>query len=139
MGSRGPASKKGTSLKFTPGVPDAPEWLDEVAREEYARVSAEMEKAGRDYLQQVDLSDLLTYAQGYSDVARLTVKVRETGETLQSARGGFYPNPDNNALQMAYNRMKAAAGRLGFSPSDRNRIGSKATGKQRDDPLSNFV
>lgn len=139
MGSRGPASKKPTTLKFTPGVPTAPAWLDDVARAEYARVSAEMERAGRDYLQQVDLSDLVTYSQGFADVARLTLVVRDEGETLISLKGGAYPNPNNNALQMAYNRMKAAAGRLGFSPSDRNRIGSKGTGKSKADPLDSFV
>lgn len=139
MGSRGPTAKGATSLKFSPGVPPAPDFLDDVARAEYARVSEEMEKAGRDYLQQVDLSDLITYAQGYSDVARLTLVVRDEGESLTSLKGGVYPNPNNNALQMAYNRMKAAASRLGFSPSDRNRIGNKSGGKNKSDPLDKFV
>lgn len=98
-----------------------------------------MEQAGRDYLQQVDMAHLMTYAQSYSDVCRLTKIVRQQGESLLSSKGGMYPNPNNNALQMAYNRMKVAAGALGFSPSDRNRIGSKSVSKAKADPVGEFV
>lgn len=139
MGSRGPAAKGASSIKFAPGVPEAPEHLDDIARAEYTRVAEQMDQAGRDYLQQVDMAHLMTYAQSYADVCRLTKVVRTEGESLLSAKGGMYPNPNNNALQMAYNRMKVAAAALGFSPSDRNRIGNKTAGKAKADPLGEFV
>lgn len=140
MGSRGPSSKAGKSgIKFAVGVPEAPAHLDDAAKAEYARVAALMEEAGPDYLQQVDMSFLCQYAQAWSDVLRLTPIVRQEGEALTSDKGNLYPNPRNNALQMAYNRLKVAASALGFSPSDRNRIGSKSKGSAKSDPLGEFV
>lgn len=129
---------KKPSVKFAPGVPPAPDYLDDIAKAEYARTAELMQQAGADYLQQVDCAFLAQYAQAYSDVRRLTPIVREEGEAITSDKGNLYPNPRNNALQMAYNRMKIAADALGFSPSARNRIGSKTNSKKRN-PLEGFV
>lgn len=141
MGSRGPSPTPPDSIKFGPGVPPPPGWLSEDAVDEYVRVAAQLEIAGNAYLQQVDMSDLCTYAQAYADVCRLSGLVRGQGESLTSDKGNLYPNPNNNALSMAYTRMKNAAARLGFSPADRARISGRGKGLAgpKDDPLGAFV
>lgn len=136
---RGTPKTPDKPVRFSPGVPPPPPWLDEAAIGEYQRVAGQLEVAGDAYLQQVDMSDLSTYAQAYSDVVRLTPLVRAEGEALTSDKGNLYPNPRNNALQMAYNRMSKAAARLGFSPTDRARIGKKTGGKGKDDPLKDYI
>lgn len=137
--SRGtPKTPPEKPVRFAPGVPPPPPWLDENAVAEYERVAEQLEIAGDAYLQQVDMSDLSTYSQAYSDVIRLTPIVRVEGEALTSDKGNLYPNPRNNALQMAYNRMSKAAARLGFSPTDRARIGKK-NGAKKTGALSGFV
>lgn len=122
-------------VRFSPGVPPPPPDLDDAGRAEYERVAKEAEEN----LQQVDASDLFTYAQGFSDVMRLTRLVREQGESLTSDKGNLYPNPNNNALQMAYTRMSKAADKLRFNPKSRDQGKTGKTGKGKDDPLGNFL
>lgn len=123
MGARGPHSKTKKTLAFTPGVPPPPAWLDAAAVKEYHRVTREIAKTDPDCLQQVDMAVLSQYAQASSDIARLTLVVREEGETLSNPeKGTKYPNPNNNALQMAIGRQEKAASKLGFSPADRARL-----------------
>lgn len=142
MGARGPLPKgRKPALKFAPGVPPPPAWLDATARAEYARVVEEL-AANPDHLQQVDMSVISTYAQAYSDVCRLTRDVRKEGETLVSAtKGTSYLNPKVGALSAAYNRMREAAAKLAFSPVDRMRMSGKGggTGKKGTGELDAFV
>ena len=70
---------------------------------------------------------------------RLTKLVREQGgESLKSDKGNYYPNPTNNALQMAYNRMLDAGDKLRFSPKSRDQ-GKKTGAKGKEDPLGKFI
>ncbi len=123
MGARGPTSKGKKSLAFTPGVPPPPDNLDAVAVAEYNRYAAELASKDADILQQVDMAYLSIYAQGFSDWKRLTVLVREQGETLNNPeKGTMYPNPNNNAKSMAQSAMEKALSKLAGSPADRARL-----------------
>lgn len=138
MGSRGPLPKTKDAIRFLPGVPAAPCWLDADARREYVRIAKLLTG---DHLQQVDLSTLSTYAQAYADVKRLTKQVREEGETLTSkTKGTSYLNPKCSALSAAYNRMRESATKLMFSPADRARGSGRATKpSSTEDPVSRYV
>ena len=135
MGTRGPtptptkilklrgsrrANRNKAEPKFTEGMVEPPNWLDDMARNEWSRCIAELESVN--ILQRVDMAVLATYCQAYSDVARLTIKVRIDGETLISNSGNPYMNPDFNILSAAYARMERSSAKLGFSPSDRARL-----------------
>lgn len=119
MASRGPVSQKKPTLVFEAGVPAAPDWLDDDAKAEFARVVAIIAEVPG-HLQQVDFSTLNTYSQAFSDVKRLTVEVR--GKEMVQGSKGPYLNPLCNALAQSHNRMREAAARLGFSPADRARV-----------------
>lgn len=138
---RGPRkTTRKPSLKFPPGVPPAPGFLDADAVKEYERVVGLL-AATPDHLQQVDAACLATYAQAYADVGRLTRDVRKEGETLVSeAKGTSYLNPKCSALSAAHNRLRESAAKLAFSPYDRARAGTKpAAGVSASNPLAGFI
>lgn len=138
MGARGPLPEAKPTVNFRPGVPSAPSWLDPVAKREYKRVVRLLaERPG--HLQQVDMAVLCTYAQGYSDVVRLTLDVRREGESLSGAKGGSYLNPKCSALAQAHNRMREAQAKLGFSPGDRARTSAKGVRDGAPSPLAGFI
>ena len=135
MGTRGPtptptkilklrgsrrANRNKVEPKFTEGMVEPPNWLDGDAKNEWDRVVVELQAIN--ILQRVDMAVLATYCQAYSDVARLTEKVRRAGETLISTAGNPYLNPDFNVLSVAYTRLERSVAKLGFSPSDRARL-----------------
>lgn len=140
MGARGPARKTPTPhARTTAGVPPAPPWLDEVAAEEYHRVAKELTEAEVD-IQHVDMAILSLYAQSYSDVMQLTLDLREEGVVTETKRGTPVSNPKVTALNGAYNRLRHAAMRLGFSPLDRLRVPIVKEGEDgEDDGLKDFL
>ena len=137
MGSRGPMPKASAPvLQFRLGVPPPPDWLDEGAKAEYQRAAAELDAAGT-ALQQVDFAVLCAYAQAYSDLARLTKEIRDKGEVVEGYNGPI-ANPLIRTLALAFQTLRATAQKLGFSPSDRGRIGGKAPGSGKN-PLNEFI
>lgn len=137
MGRRGPAPKDKTLrlCDYKAGVPIAPDWIDEEAREEYDRIT-EILLASGDGLALVDMSALAGYAQAYSDVKRLTAIVRLEGETLMSDKGNAYLNPTMTALSMAHTRLLKYTSKLGFSPSDRSHITVPTNAKRKENPIA---
>lgn len=139
MGLRGPASKKkeAASIKFRPGVPAPPSWLNAAGKAEYIRAAAELEAADG-ALQQVDLAALANYAQAYADVARLMVKIRREGEVTAGVQGPV-TNPRIRALAGAQRMLLASMAKLGFSPADRARVPKSAATGKPDNAFASFV
>lgn len=130
-----------SALKFPAGVPNAPPHLDAAARDEYSRI-VELLAAVPDHLQAVDLGVVATYAQAWADVCRIAPVVRSEGEVLVNAvKGTSYINPRLSALSQARNAMFEAAKRLGFSPVDRARAGTRpaGSGSAPSSPLMGFL
>lgn len=125
MGSRGKAPEIKPTVQFRPGVPPAPAWLDDTARTEYDRARDEIEAAGMNAILQTDAAVLATYAQAYSDVSRLTVAIREEGETVRQPNGVICVSPKAHLLAAAQRQLLAGITRLGFSPKDRKTKFSK--------------
>ena len=138
MGSRGPAPKaKAGTIKFRAGVPPAPPWLDDDAKAEYARAAEELEAAEAS-VQQPDMAVLARYAQAYSDVARLTQKIRDEGEVTMGVQGPV-ANPRLRALSLAHRTLAETCQKLGFSPADRARVPKAAASSKPDNAFANFV
>lgn len=130
MGSRGPAPKgKGATIKFRPGVPPAPDHLDEDAVAEYNRAAEELEAADAS-LQQMDMTALAAYAQAYSDVRRYTIALRGK-ETITTAQGEI-ANPLLRFLNQAHMTLRATSAKLGFSPADRARVPKAAASSKSE-------
>lgn len=137
MGSRGPVSKRTTEVRFALGVPKPSSRLSELARGEYVRAVELCREAGRE-LQQPDMAVLESYASSWAEAWDLDKRVG-ADHVLDAPNGYKYANPLVSLREQAWKRCMAAAAKLGFSPSDRNRIGSKGTGKSKADPIDSFV
>jgi P27 family predicted phage terminase small subunit len=128
-----------TEPKFAPGVPVASDRLTKTARAEYARVADLCREAGRE-LQQVDCAVLEVYAQSFDDYWRHDAELRKPGveEVLTLPNGFRQVHPLFQLREAAWKRLAAAAGKLGFSPADRSRQGTKESPRKYD-PLAEFV
>lgn len=132
MGTRGPKpviTGKG-GLSFESGIPKCPDWLCDEAREEYARVARYLDEAG--VVQLVDLAYLSSYAQAYAEVVQLTKNIARDGTSIAGAQGGMIQNPDVRTRTTVFSQMSTAAGKLGFSPTDRERLSRPEKPKEED-------
>ena len=138
MGSRGAPAKSSTgTIKFRAGVPPPPAWLDIAARTEYKRAVDELMSADAS-VQQPDMAVLATYAQAYSDIARITEDIREEGDVVTGPQGTI-ANPRFRALSLAQRTLSQACQKLGFSPADRARVPKAAASSKPDNAFSAFV
>lgn len=109
----------------TPGAPDPPAWLSPAAREEWLRVSPELERMG--LLTRVDMAALAGYATAYAHFVEaeriiqehgLTVSIRDDKGVLKAV----VPVPEIGIAVKMLDKIRAFAGEFGFSPSSRSRI-----------------
>lgn len=126
MGSRGPApgAKAGT-MQLREGVPSPPPWLDEAAQAEYQRIVAERAAAGAP-LRQGDYGALCAYAQAYSDMARIAIRLREEGEVIEGANLSPIANPLIRSRSLALQTLRTMAHALSLSTADCARVPAKA-------------
>jgi P27 family predicted phage terminase small subunit len=98
-----------------------PEHLDQEAKNEWQRMSVELEALG--LLTVVDRAALAAYCQCYSRWVKLEGIVQKTGEVLfNKISGQHYPSPYMGALNRALKNMQMFASEFGLSPSSRTRI-----------------
>lgn len=123
------------------GVPPCPKHLDEQARQEWDRITAELAAVG--LITGLDMAYLAAYCQAYSRVQKLEAKVQRLGECIpelgpdRKATGRFLPNPYYSALNRAYRTMASFGSEFGLSPASRTRLEVDPAGGQ-DDPLAEF-
>lgn len=139
MGARGPTAKTAQTpaIKFAPGVPPAPAWLDVEAVIEYERAAKVLTDADGS-LQQADFHVLANYAQASADVGRLTKKIRYEGEVIDGPHGPV-ANPRLRALSQAQRALMGTIQQLGFSPAARARVPKSAASSKPDNPFAGFV
>jgi P27 family predicted phage terminase small subunit len=135
MGLRGPpkrlpAGKHPYVSGYTSGVPDAPGWLADEARAEWARIIPELQLAG--VLKLVDRAAIAAYCQAWAELEILTRQIqaegRTTTEIVQNARGEVLgekikAHPAVRLQRDAFSRVKSFLVEFGFSPNSRARIG----------------
>jgi len=100
-----------------------PEHLDEEAKKEWARMSAELEPLG--LLTVVDRAALAAYCQLYSQSIALGDLVKKLGAALfdnSTTPPTPYPNPFIAALNRTLKTMHAFISEFGLSPASRTRI-----------------
>lgn len=129
MGARGPISQRKASLSFAAGVPPAPADFDDIARDEYNRMSREQAST----LQQTDYATLIDYARAFSDVERFTAALRGN-EVIQGPQGPV-ANPLLRFLAHAQRTKAQTSAKLGANPADRSRINATPT-KNKENPVA---
>lgn len=102
-------------------MPEAPEWLDDVAMREWTRVSVLLWDLN--LLTEADGPSLAAYCQAYSLWREAAEDIKENGLTMVNERtGAIHANPAVAMLQKALNQIKIFAQEFGMSPSARSRL-----------------
>ena len=105
-------------------APDCPLWLDEVAREEWNRLSPALNRIG--LLTEVDGWILANACQEYSDILKYRQVIAEEGATYShtNVKGetNVVTRPEAILLYKAQQMLKAYCVELGLTPSARSRI-----------------
>lgn len=135
MGRRGPPPKPSALKKLEgtfrpdraaprevsppPGVPDAPEWLDEEARAEWERIVPHLAKLR--ILAEIDRGTLADYCTAHSLAVASTVEYQREGLMVDTPHGPR-KHPLIKVAQEARAQARVLAQEFGLSPSSRTRI-----------------
>lgn len=117
------------------GMPECPQHLDDLAREEWARAGAILDDIG--LMTGLDMAVLAGYCQSYSEWARATTEVQKLGLVYKRADGTPGLNPYLRVSRESYDRMLKAAVLLGLSPS--SRAGLKVNKKDPESKVNQFM
>lgn len=110
-------------------APECPEWLDDVAKEEWARIVPLLERAG--LISQVDMGVLANYCQLYSRWKKAEEILKKEGFVLKAGKNGYaMPHPAVKIAEKAQQLMKAYISELGLSPVSRARLALRSEGEK---------
>lgn len=116
--------------------PEMPDMLSERAQEVWKETLAELERM--DLVTIVDGPTLAAYCQAVAEIEECDRALAEKGMTYVTPTGFIRPRPEVQIRQMAFQRMIAAAGRFGLTPSDRTRF-NVPTVDPSDDEFGEFL
>lgn len=114
-------------------APPMPDWLDEDAQAEWARVVPDLVKLG--LISSLDRQLLAQYCEAVSDYARWTVKIQQLNNSLASPGGGDVQTYRTGARDLsvwrklrndAERRANEAGAKFGFSPLARRTLKASA-------------
>lgn len=118
--------------------PEAPEWLSDVAREEWERIVPELAK--QFLLTPVDISTLATYCESFAAYKDAVLTVRREGSTLPDPKTGvskLHPLARYSMSLLA--ELRKLAGEFGFSPAARGRMDSPPPPNKEEDDFETFT
>lgn len=129
------------------GAPDCPDFLDDQAKAEWARIVPHLDQAG--LLTQVDHAQLAMYCQAYSRWRLAEKKIQEAAEKDEKGCG-LVGRSKNGFEQMSYwlvisnkaqEQLAKYLGEFGLSPVARARakVGAAQGDLFGNDPLSGFL
>lgn len=116
-----------------PGLGDPPEWLDDLARSAWSRLSDRLAEMG--VATRADSEAAMLYCQSYSVWRRATVMIAETFsvETETTTKA----HPLWNVIHEAQRTMFRCLAQFGMTPS--SRAGLHVQDRPADDPLMSFL
>jgi P27 family predicted phage terminase small subunit len=116
-------------------VPNPPDWLSEVAKEEWQRVAPELTNRG--LLTPLDTGTLATYCETYSLWRGAQSTIAKEGATYESG-DLVKKNPATGIAQQAVRDLAMLARELGLVPTARQRLGVEDDAVE-DDLLQEFL
>jgi P27 family predicted phage terminase small subunit len=123
-----PLNKKEPSP--TKGIPSSPAVLKGQAKEEWKRITTELDKLG--LLAKVDRSSLLIYCQAVGDVWELTKKMEGQPFVIEKGNNCAQANPLMALRARAMDQVFKYSQMFGLNPASRSRI-QLPDGKDADD------
>lgn len=122
--------------KFSKIDSHPPDFLDDIAKEEYLRILPYMQELP---ISNLDKAQLSQYCSFYSDFVRASLHLEATGGVvIEGANGESKVNPAFTAKEKAGTRMQQVANTLGLTIDSRLRIVVPEE-KEDDDPFKEFV
>lgn len=121
--------------KFSKIDSEPPDFLDDIAKEEYRRVIPYMQELP---ISNLDQAQLAQYCSFYSDFVQASELITRTGGVVIDTDKGPKVNPAFTAKEKAGTRMQQAANTLGLTIDSRLRI-VVPEDKKDDDPFKEFV
>ncbi len=125
--------------KPAPVEPYIPDWLDDIAVEEWNRLAPKLVRLG--LLTEVDYIPFATLMQEYSDTIQLRRYIKENGRTFNHTNTKGEANettrPEIYMLQKGVQNVKALAVEFGLTASSRSRL--HVPGEEEADPMESLL
>jgi P27 family predicted phage terminase small subunit len=132
-GNPGKRKLNDDDLKAPPGCPDCPADITGLARDEWIRITAELNALGM--LTKCDRAALATYCGLYEQALNLKKIIKKKGLILKD--GTNRPHPAVAMKLKTEALMKAYLIEFGLTPSSRARM--KVPGQETKDPMDDFL
>jgi P27 family predicted phage terminase small subunit len=150
MGLRGPAPKP-TAIKRlegnpgkrklneaepqpTAGVPECPDYLDEVARREWGRLTSIL--VAMKVLTEADYIALANLCQGYSTLMNAQKQLNKTGILYKSKSGYIQQSPLLGIIHTQTTIVNNMLREFGLTPSSRTRVAIAEPKEKRPNPFA---
>ena len=117
--------------------PQAPDWLEGEAREEWDRVVAELSKTC--LVSPLDALSLASYCRVYAMWREADRQVKEHGITFISDNGNIRCNPAAKLCLSLFEALRRMGAEFGFTPSARSRISLSPPKTEEVDEFDNFL
>lgn len=101
-------------------IPLPPEFLNEVARREWQRITREMHREG--LVTHLDTATIGAYCMVYSRIVEAETAIAAEGTVITTASGRRCANPWCGILNTNLRQLSALSGQLGLSPSARKHV-----------------
>jgi len=119
LGNPGKRRINKSEPKFSPGAPDCPDHLDTLAKQEWYRITAELDAQG--ILTKVDRAPLASYCTLWSRYVKIE-RILEKSSLREVVKGRVQNHGLLRESRNCQHDMVKIAGLYGFTPSDRTRI-----------------
>jgi P27 family predicted phage terminase small subunit len=101
-------------------IPPPPDHLDEIALEEWTRLTTELQKLRM--ITVLDRAPLVALCQAWADYIKACDEVEKEGGVLFSDKGNAYLNPWTGIKTNAMDRILRISSEFGMTPSARSRL-----------------
>jgi len=108
--------------EYKVSVPDCPDWLGDIAKLEWERMTAELKESG--IIAKIYQVPLALYCQAYEDYLTALENVRDEGISYRSDKGNQIQNPEVNVMHKAREVLMKIAVEFGLTPSSKTRVRS---------------
>lgn len=118
------------------GIPPRPDCLDRIARQEWERVTVELDLLG--LVTRVDMAVLASYCQAFSRWYQAETLVQRKGLTLRTKGGLVKRRPELGIAHESMRLMAKFAAEFGLTPSSRLRLAVEPTPRDPKDTARFF-
>jgi P27 family predicted phage terminase small subunit len=119
-------------------MPDPPDYINEVAKEEWHRLVKLLSKYG--IITELDTTALTFYCEAYADWRRADEELKQPGQDIvmrgKGGSGGMYRNPWFDIKQKCEQKIFKYLALFGLSPADRAKLDIDAGDEDESNPFA---